>query len=56
MRKQLRFRRDVAGMEKVVFENICIHVTDMNITSFTDELKTIIQNEEVETFMGLTCG
>lgn len=33
--KRLRLRRSVAGMEKDVFENICIYVTDMNITPFT---------------------
>ncbi|MDE6923825.1 MAG: M56 family metallopeptidase [Acetatifactor sp.] len=33
--KRFRLRRDVAGMEKVVFEDIRIHVTDMNITPFT---------------------
>ncbi len=33
--KWLCLQRTVAGMEKVVFENICIHVTDMNITPFT---------------------
>ncbi len=33
--KRLRLRRDVARMEEVVFENIHIHVTDMNLTPFT---------------------
>lgn len=34
-RKWLRLWRFVSGMEKVMFENICIYVTDMNITPFT---------------------
>ncbi len=33
--KRWRLRRSVAGMEKVMFENIHIHVTEMNITPFT---------------------
>lgn len=33
--KRLRLRRNVAGMEKVMFGGIRIHVTDMNITPFT---------------------
>lgn len=33
--KRLQLRRAVAGMEKVMFENIHIYVTDMNITPFT---------------------
>lgn len=33
--KWICLQKNVAGMEKVVFENICIHVTDMNITPFT---------------------
>ncbi len=33
--KRLRLQRTVAGMEKVMFENIRIYVTDMNITPFT---------------------
>ena len=33
--KRLRLRRLVAGMEKVMFENVRIYVTDMNITPFT---------------------
>lgn len=37
--KQLRLQRSVARMEKVVFENIDIYVTDMNITPFTVGLR-----------------
>lgn len=33
--KRLRLRRMVAGMEKAIFENIRILVTDMNVTPFT---------------------
>ncbi len=33
--KLLCLQRNVAGMEKVVFENIRVYVTDMNITPFT---------------------
>ena len=33
--KLIRLQRDVAGMEKVIFENVRIYVTDMNITPFT---------------------
>ncbi|MCM1499019.1 MAG: M56 family metallopeptidase [Clostridium sp.] len=33
--KRLRLGRAVAGMEKVMFENIRIYVTDMNVTPFT---------------------
>lgn len=33
--KWLRLRRSVAGMEKVVFEHVCIHVMDMKVTPFT---------------------
>lgn len=33
--KQICLQRNVAGMEKAVFENIRIYVTDMNITPFT---------------------
>lgn len=33
--KQLRLQREVAGMEKVMFENTLIYVTDMNVTPFT---------------------
>lgn len=33
--KRLRLQRTVAGMEKVMFENVRIYVTDMNITPFT---------------------
>ena len=32
--KRLRLQRTVAGMEKVMFENVRIYVTDMNITPF----------------------
>ena len=33
--KRIRLWRTVAGMEKVMFENVRIYVTDMNITPFT---------------------
>ena len=33
--KRMRLRRLAAGMEKVMFENVRIYVTDMNITPFT---------------------
>ena len=33
--KQIRIQRTVAGMEKVMFENVRVYVTDMNITPFT---------------------
>lgn len=33
--KRLDLWKNVAGMEKVMFGNICIYVTDMNITPFT---------------------
>ena len=33
--KRLLLQRNVAGMEKVMFENTSIYVTDMNITPFT---------------------
>ncbi|MBD5528972.1 MAG: M56 family metallopeptidase [Lachnospiraceae bacterium] len=33
--KRLRLQRTVAGMEKAMFENVRIYVTDMNITPFT---------------------
>lgn len=33
--KQLRLRRTVAGMEKVMLEGTCSYVTDMNTTPFT---------------------
>ena len=33
--KRLRLRRNVARMKKVMFENICFYVTDINITPFT---------------------
>ena len=33
--KRLSLRRSVAGMEKAMLENICIRVTDMNVTPFT---------------------
>ena len=34
-RKRIRLQRTVSGMEKVMFENVRIYVTDMNITPFT---------------------
>ncbi len=33
--KRIRLQRTVSGMEKVMFENVRIYVTDMNITPFT---------------------
>lgn len=33
--KRIRLWRTVSGMEKVMFEKVCIYVTDMNITPFT---------------------
>lgn len=33
--KRIRLQRTVAGMEKVMFENVRVYVTDMNITPFT---------------------
>ncbi len=33
--KRIRLKRTVAGMEKIMFENIRIYVTDMNVTPFT---------------------
>ena len=33
--KRIRLQRIVSGMEKVMFENVRIYVTDMNITPFT---------------------
>ncbi len=33
--KRLCLQRNIAGIEKVVFENIRVYVTDMNITPFT---------------------
>ena len=33
--KRIRLQRTVAGMENVMFENVRIYVTDMNITPFT---------------------
>ena len=33
--KRICLQRTVAGMEKVIFENVRIYVTDMNITPFT---------------------
>ena len=33
--KRIRLQRTVAGMEKIMFENVRIYVTDMNITPFT---------------------
>ena len=33
--KRVRLQRTVSGMEKVMFENVRIYVTDMNITPFT---------------------
>lgn len=34
-KKRMRLQRTVAGMEKIMFENVSIFVTDMNITPFT---------------------
>lgn len=51
--KLLRLRRNVAGMEKVMFENISIHVTDMNITPFSVGLfkpKIILPKVMVESY------
>ena len=36
--KRIRLQRTVSGMEKVMFENVRIYVTDMNITPFTVRL------------------
>ena len=54
--KRIRLQRTVAGMEKVMFENVRIYVTDMNITPFTVGLlrpkivltKVMVQSYSVE--------
>jgi len=51
--KRLRFRRTVAGMEKVIFESICIYITDMNVTPFTVGLlkpKIVLPKVMVDSF------
>ncbi len=53
--KRLRLRRLVAGMEKVMFENVRIYVTDMSITPFTIGLlkpKIVLPKVMVDSYSG----
>ncbi len=53
--KRLRLRRLVAGMEKVMFENVRIYVTDMSITPFTVGLlkpKIVLPKVMVDSYSG----